>query len=552
MTQYYFLNKILGLDPNGASNKSAHAVHFVTYKKGEKEIPIVYKENKHGKALASIRETAFSELARLVMVRHLTPPQHLVVDETGKVVGTAVDNISLSIMQREQAGTKFYDASKYQHNRPINTDTLLPGKEGEFKFLNQMPGGFFAHLMREKDKENLSIDMESLASVLTGAYTLEEDDLHKGNIGFYIIEKEGKPHVVFFKIDHDLLLMESIMSFFDVRIQNWLHKGDPFKITERDLRFFPDLIDSQNYYWPTQRRNAVKYGDDKVYSSYEDREAFKGLKHDSEFERYKWKQLLKSALIPDMLIRESLSLHLDRYKDLSEINLISQTMTERTSKLKSVLFSMPEFHFYLNSADGAQDIGDVLKEIEEQIAELIPDVERKELRTYLSTAAREQADLFRIMANPLDNDYFVAVFDSPLHASIRLGDYRFEKADKEFINESNGEGDYPIDVAADMARAYIPGSENMCPGRDPLLTIKDLLLSGAKMTPKVEQVLKDKQITDIYKYEFNSQYLKWSVDNYSNLTDVIAAIGSDNRLTLKTQKIIATKVIKASIHTLTK
>jgi predicted nucleic acid-binding protein len=546
MPQYYSYKNILELQPNHASKKTAHAVHFVKYQKGNEVIPIVYKENKHNKPLASIRETAFSELARLLMLPHLTPPQHLVKTEDGKVVGTAVDNIQLSIKQREKDTGKFYRIKNYQPEVSIK-ENLVETNKVSFKFLNQMPGGFFAQLMRENLNGNLSVDMESLSSVLTSAYLLEEDDLHKGNIGFYIREKEGKGEVVFFKIDHDLMLTNSIMSFSDSRVQNWLNRENDFYITKRDLVNFPYLRDAQNYYWPTSRRFLVSPGDDKVYSNYEDREAFKQLRENKDFVRYKWKQLLKTVLISDQLLQASLELHLDGSNDLSERNLINQAMTERLSQLKSILFSMSEFHEYLNSPEGKQHIDQNKLELEQQMQEIISDDDQKQS---ISSAIDDKANMLLAMANKGEAN-LISAGDTPLHALIRLGGYRFEKTDKAFINKLNRLNEYPIDIAADMAEQYIPSSEKINPSQDPLFVIKDLLIRGAKLTPKVKALLENKQI-NIYEYEFNSQYLIWSKESYYDLTSVITAIGSDHSLTLKTQKNLVINIVKNSISGLSK
>ncbi|WED43293.1 Dot/Icm T4SS effector AnkK/LegA5 [Legionella cardiaca] len=546
MPRRYFLEHILGLDKSKASKTSAHAVHFVDYRFGAQTIPIVYKENKHGKPLASVRETTFSELARLIMKPHLTPPQHLVVNEDNQIVGTAVDNIKLSIAQREKIGeTQFYNLTPHNYLSDLATNHALT-KEISFNFLNQMPNGFFAHLMTQKAKRNLSIDMESLASVLTCSYALEEDDLHKGNIGFYIVKKNGKPHVVFFKIDHDLLLTESITSFVDSRLQNWINRENNFDITTHDLIHFPDLRDSENFYWPTRKRFFVKLGDDKVYSHYEDREAFKKLQKDKDFVRYKWKQLLKDILIPDELIRESLFIHLEdsNFNDISEVNLVSQAMSERMAKLKSVLFSIPAFYEYLNSEPGQQDLQDNIKELVSHMEEVFPEAKRKTLKNSMHLLMEEKANFYLAAASGLSS-----ARGSPLHASIRLGDYRFEKSDKKFIHTRDHLGNLPIDIAFQQAQTYIPHSETMHPGQDPIFVIKHLLERGARMTPQIDSFFKSKSI-DITSYQFNSQYLNWPLEDYADLKATLTAIGGDNTLTLKTKKIIAAQVTQNCIHRL--
>ncbi|CEK11843.1 Dot/Icm T4SS effector AnkK/LegA5 [Legionella hackeliae] len=545
MVQFYNYEQIVGLlDGSQVTRKSAHTVQFVEYEQNQKKVPIVYKENKGGKPIASVRETVFSELARLLMAPHLTPPQHIVINGSRQIVGTAVDNMAMSIAKREKIGsTKFYKIRDASYATDLTSPTQL-STDISFGFLNQMPGGFFAHLMKERDEERLSIDMESLASVLTCSYFLEEDDLHKGNIGYYVTEKDGKPHVTFFKIDHDLLLTDSITSFYDSRFQNLSNRQDHFNITRHDLLHFPDLRDSSNYYWPTRRRFVVKIGDDKIYSNSADRDAFKRLQADDEFNRYKWKHLLKSILIPDELVRHAILMHLEssNYQDLSEINLISQAMQERVSKLRAVLFSTSHFNQYLTSEDGEKDLFDCMQELGNHLNEITGIAE--EVKNKILRDLEVQTDHYKHIAQqqPFSTD-------TPLHAAIRLGDYRFEKSHLRYVGRENGSKELPIDIAAAYATDYDPFSEQVNPSKDPFCVIKHLLQNGAKMTPKVEELLKEKNI-NIHTYQFNSQYLQWQVNNYSDLSDLITTIGSDNSLTLKTKKNITLQVVENHIHKL--
>lgn len=77
---------------------------------------------------------------------------------------------------------------------------MAHAEEIPYYFLDKLPQGFFASLLRAEQDNVFSIDYASLAQILAASYTLEEDDLHKGNFGLYFIEKEGKPHAVFLKL----------------------------------------------------------------------------------------------------------------------------------------------------------------------------------------------------------------------------------------------------------------------------------------------------------------------------------------------------------------
>ncbi|MFI4918769.1 MAG: Dot/Icm T4SS effector AnkK/LegA5 [Legionellales bacterium] len=558
MTHAYLLKNIVGLETSIGSRLTGHTVHSVRYQVDKKtSVPIFYKENKHGNAQASVNEVAFSELARLFMCPHSTPPYHVVKNSAnGEVVGVASHHIQSSIAQREDyKNVQFFnihgaDASYQLTPVPVSSPVDIP-----FTFLNKLPHGFFAQLMDDKKRGLIAVDMESLANVLVGKYTLEDDDLHKGNIGIYITLKDGKHQVVFFNIDHDLAMSDSLMSFFKTRLHNIGHGEKAFNMTARDLNQFPDLQDSANHYWPTRKRILVKYGDNKIYSSATERDAFKALKNDAEFNRYKWKRLLKSIFIPDELIRATLALHLDGKKpqDAAHINLIALSMNERLIKLRSVLFSMPQFRDYMNSAAGMEDMQAIKQELVYSINGLGAvknQVQRQFKARMLRQLDAHQAYYLRFF-NP-QTEHSIQNGDTPLHVAIRLGSFRFEQSHRafsEYINKPNDNGEVPIDSAVRMAKNYKPGSEQVDQAKDPLCVIKYLLKKGAALTPKVTQLLLDKGI-NLEKYEFRSQYFKRKLRDYAGFKALITEIGHDQHLTLKAKKMIVVKVAKAHLSNL--
>ena len=303
---------------------SGHEVDFGTFTTEEETYtPWITKLNKHeGKkgVEASVLEVAFSEVALLFIKPGLTPPAKLVVsgpENNQKVTGVASENFNVQIRRQMDAGATCYsfdsatwqfksipkeiDKTKIPQERenlssraplsePINDEAMekrmqLDEAKKGVHFLDKMPPSFFPSLM-EKHKNGLAVvDMESLASILTASYALEEDDLHKGNIGFYVtdveVDGEIKKKFTFFKIDHDLMFTDSIMSQKDMRFANVFYNKDSFKISTRDLDGFPDLRDSGNHYWPTKKRLMV--AGDKAYKNKEERDAFAGLKNDDAF-----------------------------------------------------------------------------------------------------------------------------------------------------------------------------------------------------------------------------------------------------------------------------
>ena len=70
------------------------------------------------------------------------------------------------------------------------------------------------------------------------------------------------------------------------------------------------------------------------------------------------------------------------------------------------------------------------------------------------------------------------------------------------------------------------------------------------MTPLVVNVLESKGI-NIKTYQFQSQYYERDVTNYPELKALIAEIGRDPNLSLKTKKIITVNVIQQQIKMLT-
>ncbi len=555
MPSPYLFKNIKGFLISPPKKDSGHVVHQVEYVDDKQQaVSAFFKENKNGNPEASHKEVAFSELARLFMQPHSTPEYHLVKNAQNQTVGVISHHINLSIVQKvnihaEQFKKIDYSdkTKKYQYKNV----TVTKPDDIPCQFLNTLPADFFAHLMAEKEKGTLSVDMESLASALAGKYTLEEDDLHKGNFGIYTLVKDNKPHIVFFNIDHDLMLSDSIMSFLDMRISNWSYGEKAFNITANDLLNFPDLQDSANHYWPTYKRLIVP-DDTKTFSSQAERTAFADLKNDPEFNRYKWKRFLKCILIPEPLMRKALAIHLDEHnaKDVAEISLITQALNERTMKLRAVLLSIPEFRFYLNSTHGQNDIKAIQQEFSDYMAESLP--KQNDIATsLLNQINKKSAQYVSVCSN--NSSYPIEAGDKPLHVCIKLGEFRFDESKKAFYSDLNTPNPVnrklPIDIAAEMAMTYKIGSEKINPGQDPFCIIRHLLSEGARMTPKVNTVLKAKGI-NIENYQFQSQYYERDIKNYTELKTLIAEISKDPNLSLKTKKIIAVNVIQQQIKLL--
>ena len=191
-------------------------------------IPIIYKESKKANPELTRFEVAFGELARLFLAPNLTPPQVLVKNEKNEIIGLACEHISHTIARRHILPNVFYQLQQEHGRQRFSEVDSHDPSEIPYYFLSEFPKGFFNTLSSAAKGGRICLDMASLAHVLTTSYTLEEDDLHKGNFGFYVVQKQSKPHVVFFKIDHDMMLADSVMSHCHTRWINWFHGAGAF------------------------------------------------------------------------------------------------------------------------------------------------------------------------------------------------------------------------------------------------------------------------------------------------------------------------------------
>lgn len=283
--------------------------------------------------------------------------------------------------------------------------------------------------------------MDSLADVFATAYGLEEDDLHKGNIGYYVTQKKGRPCFHFFKIDHDLMFSDKIMAARSARVANLRYSSEKFRVTARDLMGFPDLQDSGNHYWPTKR--ALFTSGSKAYHNDEDRAAYKGLKDDPEFQKAKWKRFLKQAVLPQDYLSKCLRQPLESAKTDPEtestLTIVQRANFSKIAELRGRLLSIPKFKDYLeeNFDEASQSI---LNEIEEYCIKMM-------------CTERERQQYKRETLNMLHSIYEACQQYTPetaLHAAIQTQSYRcFETAKyfKDILDNTDQEGNTPLDFA---------------------------------------------------------------------------------------------------------
>ena len=518
--------------------RAAHNIYLDAYyrlKEGKKR-SIVFKTNKYQDSEYSRLEAAFSQLAYLLIGKNFTAQQTLVTDQKGTVLGLASEHIYYVIARKEGLNNSFYSLNNPELNCECTAKQLSSAKEIPVYFLNQVPHGFFAQLMTAEKEGSLSIDHASLAKVLTTSYTLEEDDLHKGNFGFYLVEKEGKPKVVFFKIDHDLMFANAIMSFYSIRPQHFFYNEHAFDINAEDLINFPKVNHSANTYWPTKLSSIPNPWSEKEYHNEEEVNAFANLAEIPAFKRAKWLSFYKHILITSELHEEALEQCFDKNTaaDRARIALIAQAMNARQASLRAMLFSLEEFRDFLKS----------LSDDEKQ--NLVNDV--IETATHANKAAvTDRLNQSLSVYDQLCSSRFEKG-DTPLHAAIKLGDFRYEEtlvAYSHFINIKNNAGKTPLDCALEMlSEQRVSSTKDV--RKDLRLTMKYLLKNGAVESPEFNNF---NSMEHLENYQFQTAYINRAVvcSDFADLKNLLRDIGEDHSYCLKFKKKIAVECIKQFI-----
>lgn len=492
----------------------------------------IFKENKFNNPVYSHLEVAFSGLANLFLAKKLTVTQKIVKNNGGQTLGVLSEHLCYSIAQKESK-LSFYRLNPSTHSiseQYFNPDFIetIP-----FYFLNDLPENFFASLVAQQNAGFISIDYASLASIFASSYALEEDDLHKGNFGFYIVDKNGKPCIKFFKIDHDLMMADSIMSYHSSRFSQWLLGSKAFNITADDLLHFPNIHSSANSYWPTKRGVLGHSLQNKGFHNTQEISAFANLEHNHEFNKAKWFSLYKFVLMPRASIEASLQNAYDKNDpiDRAQISLITQAAIARQARLRAVLFSIPEFRDYVRSFFSKEVLFDEL--------ELTQDEQQ-----FVTNQFNHHKQLCE------SNDVFVDG-DTPLHVAIKLGDYRYDETLQifdDFLNQPNSRGQTPFDVARNKLQQ--PGENQTISTdmrKDLRFTLKHLVNHGAN-TPI--GFTESREGEDIMSHHFVSHYIHraTSVHQYAELKEILRDIGEDHQMCLKSQKNVAVECIEHFIR----
>jgi hypothetical protein len=521
-----------------ASRSSGHEAYLsAIYNPPETGIApfnIIYKKNKYGCPTFSRFEVGFSQLSRLFLLHNFTPCLRLVVDKDSNITGLAVQHLRYLIEKREGLQKNFYRFDEPRSSCAYTAVKAADATEIPYYFLDKLPQGFYARLVQAEVDGHLTIDYESLASILSTSMTLEEDDLHKGNYGFYLIEKDGKPQAVFFKIDHDLMYVDSIMGFHTRRPFHLFHGAHAFDIKTEDLISLASLKHSSNSYWPTKFSYFSNPFDNKEYHSYADIEAFARLDTNPQFNKAKWKSFLKHILMSSELIEQTLKECADARKatERANITLISQATTARLARLRAALFSIKEFRDYVSSLNEDERL-DLLNEV------LPAHLNKDQFAPQVQYSLSQYHDLCKVGFE---------AGDTPLHTAIKLGQYRYEETLAmfgEFINVKNTAGKTPLDIA--LERVDYPEGDVQDMQKDARYIIKHLLINGAEKTAAYQE---SGIGPTIKKYRFKNPYLEGinATMHYQHFKAVLRDIGEDHRLCLKSKKNLALECVKRFIR----
>lgn len=533
MVALYNINDIFLGEPVHAGHETYPDAEYCPHeKKGNKPLRVIFKKNKYGKSQFSRLEIAFSHLAGLFLSKNSTPCQNLVVDNSMKVIGLAIQHLCYVVEKKEGLARSFYTLNNPELHVDLKKKKFRIAEKIPLYFLDKLPHGFFNSLLEAEKRNLLSIDYSSLANIFTSSYTLEEDDLHKGNFGFYLVEHEGRPKVVFFKIDHDLMFADSIMSFYSSRPSHWGNGDDAFDISAYDLVNFPNIRDSFNSYWPTKLSFIPNPWSTKEYHDENEVHAFSHLKDQPDFKKAKWLAFYKHILVPQELIVLTLKECLDENNafERAQIALITAATVARQARLRAMLFSIKEFRLFVTGLNTEEKNSLVMEVMYSHITN-----NEKELEAKVRATLTYQHELCASSNGIIEED-------TPLHIAIKLGDYRYEESIQkfgQFINtKSNGKT--PLDVALELLDSRKMEPEDV--RQDLRFTMRHLLEHGARKSDKFNII---NSIEDVEHYNFQTPYMNRSGEakTYNQFKEVLRDIGEDHRFCLKYKKNLAIECV---------
>jgi hypothetical protein len=526
-----------------------HAVHKPSGKK------IIAKKNKRGSEELTHWELMFTRVASLFLGKGFTCSQNVMLDNQGKVLGLVTKHICYVIAEKEGLNSSFFSLNprkKTYRRKKIHKAEDIP-----LYFLDDLPANFFSTLLKSERQGRLEIDYASLANVMATSFALQDIDLHKENYGYYLIaSKNGRPRLVFFKIDHDLMFTGHIMSFKTRRFFHWLDKVDIFNITADDLINFPNIKTLAHAYWPTTRSYFSNLWTNKGYHDPAEVSAFASLSDIQAFQKAKWRTFYKHILLPEKRIQLFLQegLHEQDAASRERINLLMQSLIIRQAQLKSVLFSIKAFRDFVANLSQEEKAA-LVQEITEPYSQAVCEPVEEKLEP-ISEQVKEEVEsvmcFYEQPCQPRSVNLPIVEKDTPLHSAIKLGEYRYEETLEmfgQYIHQRNSEGKTPLDVAAD--RLVLATAQDVRQDAVPIL--QDLLANGAKETSIFQKakgtfIAQSKQYSVSY-LQANSLFsLNEPFQKHEELKARLVDIGKDHRFSLKYKKNLALSCIAQFIR----
>lgn len=257
-----------------------------------------------------------------------------------------------------------------QANLSRNKEDVQRRKNEFFSRLEQK------HLLTWKELQSYR-NVKGLSRTLTLSYVFMEDDLHRGNIG-----PDGS------RIDFDMSLFPLSYFFKADIIKMWRKPGESctpvdyiqtapkYRVTERDIKNFPNLIDAMPYYWPTRPGEKSVSGSFELKATissafsrlkenaYPDNviPIFQSLQNNPVFVYHKYKMLLKFILTSKELYRNIAKqyIHSER-KSLTIhpkplIDILENIMDNRISLFEAELMKIAEFvEFFKENGEQAKN-----------------------------------------------------------------------------------------------------------------------------------------------------------------------------------------------------
>lgn len=223
--------------------------------------------------------------------------------------------------------------------------------------LSQVLPGFESARNQSIDFFNLKRD---LAAILCASYVLGEDDFHKGNFGTF---KAGSKTKRLARVDYDMSGWFNMAELKGARIISTMGllfpaPKDAFKIHPEDIIDFPDIRHAHPFYWPTA--NCYYF---------DDAQDFVNLKHDIEFNRYKYLYFYLFSIMPDALLWQFADDCIQEpFKEYSRQH--GRSIIERQQKIKEILRDQRAFLCaMLNEGDFKKEGFDSWEFFEEHIRE---------------------------------------------------------------------------------------------------------------------------------------------------------------------------------------